>query len=170
MAIQSFMGRPVPLPGFAIKDLGIQSEDINWRAVTSGKIAPQAVLTSNLQYGIGKRVQYRIDETLTDGAVVSINRSGYINVTNVHVSSRMPAIGVLVGDTNSGDTAIIQTEGPLASANWNFSGYVGDGVYVDASGGLRAGTSFAQSGLIQQMGVIDTHSSIFVNKDSLIVV
>lgn len=148
----------------------ILTDNINAAAVTSGKIGARAVLGSSLEFGIQKTVQYTLVETLIDGKVVHINRSGQLAVADYHASARMPGLGILIGDTNSGVTATIITEGKFSTTNYNFSGYIGDGVYIGASGDLRAGTAWQQSGLVQQMGVIDTHSSIFVNKGSLIVV
>lgn len=90
-------------------------------------------------------------ELISGGRAVALNMSGQLQIAMASVSGRMPAIGVLETNVASGQSATIVQKGRAISPGFNFSGQIGNPLYVGASGTIEA---FAFSGSeIQSMGI-----------------
>jgi hypothetical protein len=90
-------------------------------------------------------------ELISGGRAVALNTSGRLQIAMASVSGRMPAIGVLETNVASGQSATIVQKGRAITAGFNFSGQIGNPMYVGASGTIEA-TPFSGSE-VQSMGV-----------------
>lgn len=167
-----------------IDSLAVMSGHLDWGSVTSGKLGPggvqsgnigaQAVLTSNLNYDIQIKLAHSPDgllaqEDLTPGWVARITTIGKVSVADCNTTGAMPAVGIVANSPTSGVAVHIVAIGEISASIYNFSGYVGDGLYVGNSGLLkpRLATVVKLSGLVQEMGFVINHSTIFVSRGGL---
>ena len=90
-------------------------------------------------------------ELISGGRAVALNTSGRLQIAMASVSGRMPAIGVLETNVLSGQSATIVQKGRAISPSFNFSGQIGNPMYVGASGTIET-TAFSGSE-VQSLGV-----------------
>lgn len=155
-------------------------------AVTSGAIASGAIGQGHLQSGIVV-TQARLiiddfsaggtplitEENVSGFVAVHLTQSGRLRIAMPGVSGRMPAIGIAVSGVLSGLACSFWTDGFLqvSSGMVNFSGFVGQPLYVarsgqvgPLSGGFLSG-GFASGDLQQRVGVSVNSGAIRMSVD-----
>lgn len=79
------------------------------------------------------------------------------------ISGRMPAVGIVLANYNSGDAVAFYRGGRVYSSLFNFSGWANRPVYVGRSGQISASGAPTSSGDVQQIvGVVSQNSGLYV--------
>jgi hypothetical protein len=169
---------------FTIASGTIGSLDIGSGAIVSGRIASGQVGAGHLASGqistykiasgtattrsqfaapfvSGSAWTVLAEENISGGRAVAMSPSGNLLVAMASVPSRMPAIGVVFDNVASGIAADVYTAGVVqfTSGLADYSGYVGNSLYVGRSGQIvTASGSFNSGGflsgdILQPLGV-----------------
>ena len=131
----------------------IGSAQIAAGAVLSSQIGSGQVGLTHLASGVGQALvsgftatiaqiveepSYTANQLLSGYLCVQFITSGVLDYCPaMNVSGMMPAIGVMTGNVLSGQTVTFQRQGRMTNAGWNFSGYIGQLVYVGTSSEVR---------------------------------
>jgi len=93
-------------------------------------------------------------EAITEADAVYLNSSSYIGRAQANSSTTMHAIGVAFRGIASGRLGPVITHGPMRSANYNFSGFLGRLAYVSTSGAgaIRTTPPSASGEIVQVLG------------------
>jgi hypothetical protein len=188
-AVQGFFGttRDIASGTVGVWDFGsgaIQSGAIASGQVGGGHVASGSLNTYNLASGTATTAALFVmqsisgtawanitEEIISGGRVVSMSPSGNIRIAMSSVSGRMPAVGVVFDNVASGITANVYTLGnfQFTSGMGDYSGYVGQQVYVGRSGQIvTTSGSFNSGGLLsgditQAIGVAAGSGSATIN-------
>lgn len=153
----------------------VRSGHIGNDAITSGNIAPGQIGSGHLASGLlqgggaqqGKILVddfFTVEEMVSGGRAVQISQSGRLRIAMAAVSGRMPAEGVVMDNVLSGDVAQMYIAGraPLSPAV-NFSGFVGQSIWVGQSGSLDTASPPFSGSVIQRIGTPYSQSGLFVS-------
>jgi hypothetical protein len=132
---------------------------INWPAGTKEVFL---TATSDLLTQINVESTLITREMISGGRAVNVNTSGLAQIAMAGDPTRMPAIGVMIDNTLSGQPARIYTRSHLYSDKFSYSGYIGSELWVGTSGDIV--TSGGISGNVQQiLGVVIAQSGIYLS-------
>jgi hypothetical protein len=133
---------------------------VNFGAGTKTVILPA---TSNILNQIKAENSFLTAEPISGGRAVSFTKSGTLQIAMAGVSGRMPTFGVVIDNTASGTSAQVYNRGRIDSTLFNFSGYLGQPIWVGMSGELITSGAPSLSGNIQQtIGIATTVSGMFL--------
>lgn len=115
------------------------------------------------------------EENISGFVAVAISQSGNLRVAMPSISGRAPAVGIAISGALSGQATSFWTDGffqiPLNSGSYNFSGAIGQPVYISRSGqiGVWSG-GFLSGGLLsgdipQRVGIVVNSGGIRLSVD-----
>lgn len=138
-----------------------------WGSVT---VAP---FNSGLNFGVAPLVTA---ETISGGRAVYINQSGKLGVAMAAVSGRMPAIGIVIDNAAAGVPVNVFTQIAVqfTSGLNNYSGYLGQPVWVGRSGQLTcvsgswSSGGYASGDIGQKIGVTVNSGALLVNLNTTV--
>ena len=149
-------------------------------SITSGKYGAQSITEGDLASGISidisevaQEPNYRAADLISAFMAVQFSASGYFNLARPNSLTTMPALGLAATTITSGLIGTFQYTGRMTNttadlsgvANWNFSGYEGDLLFL-ISGGYLGRTPPALSGdCVQRIGKIVASQTIFVRPE-----
>lgn len=150
--------------GTHIADFGLVSGKY-----ASGSITEQA-LASGISIDIAETLQeptYRAATLISAYLAVQFSASGYFSHSQAGAINTMPAIGITTANIASGQLGAIQTKGRITNPDWDFSGHIGELVWVGTSSEVTLMvSSLMVSGVCQQrLGKVAGGSTIFLSPD-----
>lgn len=144
------------------------------QGIVSGKYAPGSIIEDNLVSGIsidisevGQEPTFRAQNEVSGYLGVYFSASGYFNYAQAATVTKMPAVGIAVGDITSGQIGTIHHTGRITNAAWNFSGYVGALAFL----GTSSEVTLMVSGLmisgrcVQRMGEVIWEDAVFLRPE-----
>jgi len=148
-----------------VKDFGLISGKY-----ASGSITEQA-LVSGISIDISEIAQeptFRAGELISAYQGVQFSTSGYFGLAKVDDIDTMPAVGIAIANLTSGSLGTFQHLGRITNTAWDFSGYVGNLVFLGS--GLNVSevtrTAPAASGeCVQRIGKIADEDTIFLRPE-----
>ena len=149
-------------------------------SITSGKYGAASINEGDLVSGISidiselaQEPNYRAAALVSAFMAVQFSASGYFNLAQPNSLATMPALGLLAATVNSGSVGTFQYTGRMTNttanlsgvANWNFSGYEGDLLFLISGGYLGRTPPVLSGDCIQRMGKIVADTTIFVKPE-----
>ncbi len=170
--------------GVHILDGSIVSGDIAANAIGGGHIVAGGVISGNIGSGqigtthlaadvavnisqIGQEQTFPAADLISAYLCIQYSTSNYFNYARANAVATMPALGLATANIASGQVGTFQYRGRIQNTGWNFSGYVGNLVYVGTSSEVTLITSgMTVSGTcIQRFGKVATPNTVFVSPD-----
>lgn len=149
-----------------VKDFGI----------ISGKVASGVITEQNLASGISidiaeisQEPSFRAGELISACQGVQFSASGYFGLAKVDDADTMPAVGIAIANLTSGSLGTFQHLGRITNANWDFSGYVGNLVFLGSGAGGTCEVSRTAPSLsgecVQRIGKIVSPTTVFLRPE-----
>jgi hypothetical protein len=142
--------------------------------IISGKVASGAITEGGLASGISIDIaetsiepSYRAGVPISGFLAIQFSVSGYYSFAQATDPDTMPAIGLTTAFVNSGDIGAFLYAGRITNTGWDFSGYVGNLLFV----GTSSEVTLMVSGLmisgrcVQRFGKVAGVSTIHVKPD-----
>jgi hypothetical protein len=142
--------------------------------IISGKYASGSItevaLASGISIDIAETTQeptYRAADIISAFLAVQFITSGYFGYTQAGNISSMPAIGLSLGNYASGAIGTFQYAGRVTNTAWNFSGYIGQMVFVGTSSEVTLMVSglMVSGRCVQRLGKVAAAQSIHLSPD-----
>jgi hypothetical protein len=133
----------------------------------SGSITEEA-LASGISIDISETTQeptYRAVQNVGAYEAVMFTASGYFNLAQPGTAGRMPAFGIAAAAVNSGQLGTVLTFGRVTNTGWNFSGYIGNQVFVQMSSEIAVSSPAASGNYVQRMGQVVAPATVFLIPD-----
>jgi hypothetical protein len=135
--------------------------------LTSGALASGSIYSPNFASGaLIAAAELVVDddgitaETISGGRCVAYNSSGLLVIAMANIPSRMPAMGVSIDNALSGQPLRHIMWGEIESPQFNFSGGLGQPVWVGLSGVVEIAQVSLSGALSQMIGVAATQTQV----------
>lgn len=145
-----------------LKDFGLLSGKY-----ASGSITEQA-LVSGISIDIaevGQEPSYRAAEIISAFQGVQFATSNYFGLAQIASANTMPAVGIAIANIASGSIGTFHHLGRITNPAWDFSGYVGNLVFLGSGqcGSEVTLTAPSTSGeCVQRLGKVITPETVFL--------
>lgn len=144
--------------------------------VVSGKYASGSIMEPALASGISIDIaEMAMEPTFKAGNIISaymaiqftpaISGGGHFDLAQAGNVSSVPAVGVAVANIASGSVGVFQHKGRITNADWDFSGYAGQMVFVGTSSEVTLTAPSLSGECIQRLGKVAGPTTIFLNPD-----
>lgn len=154
---------------------GVIGDVIAGFGISSGRIASGVITEQNLVSGISidisevsQEPSYRAGEIISAYQGIQFSTPGYFGLAKISDIDTMPAIGVAIANIASGAIGTFQYQGRMTNPNWDFSGYVGNLLFL-GSGQCESEvtlTAPATSGqCVQRVGKVVDADTIFARPE-----
>jgi len=136
----------------------------------SGSITEQA-LVSGISIDIAEVCQepsYRAGELVSAYQGIQFSTSGYFGLAKVDDIDTMPAVGVTIANVASGAIGTFQYQGRITNAAWDFSGYVGNLLFLGSGQNVSEVTRIAPSTsgeCVQRVGKVVGPTIVFLRPE-----
>ena len=145
------------------------------RGIISGKVDSGAITEAGLASGISIDISETSQEPTFRAALSGIlameavvfTASGYFNWARAAQSGQYPAVGLMAAAPNSGALGTILTVGRVANTGWNFSGYIGQPLYLSTSSQVATTPPSASGNVVQRVGQGISQVSMFLMPNPL---
>jgi hypothetical protein len=139
--------------------------------IVSGKYAPasitEAALASGISIDIAETLQepsFRAGDLISAFLGVQFSISGYFNYSQAG-GVRMPAVGVAANNINSGAIGTILMKGRVTNGSWDFSGHIGELVFVGTSSEVTVAAPSASGQCVQRFGKVIGGQTVYLTPE-----
>lgn len=168
--------------GAHIKDGSIVSSEIGANAVGGAKIWPYGLVSGKYASGsiteqalvsgisiditeISQEPSYRAEALILAFLGVQFSISGYFNYAQAADVDTMPAVGLAIADIVSGAIGTFQHQGRMANPNWDFSGHVGELLFLGTSSQVTLTAPITSGESVQRVGKVISPTTVFVRPE-----
>jgi len=143
--------------------------------ILSGKYAAESITEQALVSGISidiselsQEPSFRAGELISAYQGIQFSTSGYYGLAKIDDIDTMPALGIAIANLVSGSLGTFQYLGRITNAKWDFSGYVGDLLFLGSGQDTCEVTRIvptASGECVQRIGKIAGEDNIFLKPE-----
>lgn len=133
----------------------------------SGSITEQA-LVSGISIDIAEVSQepsYRAEQLISAYLGVQFSVSGYFNYAQAADIDTMPAVGVAIANIASGAIGTFQYQGRMTNAAWDFSGHVGELLFLGTSSQVALTAPSTSGECVQRVAKVIGPTIVFLRPE-----
>jgi len=140
--------------------------------LVSGKYASGSITEGALVSGISiditeisQEPSYRAEALISSFLGVQFSISGYFNYAQAADIDTMPAVGVAIANILSGQIGTFQHQGRMINPNWDFSGHVGELLFLGTSSQVTLTAPTASGECAQRVAKVIDPTTVFVRPE-----